>query len=124
MALEIDVFKKENENVIILQLRGSLDTQTYQQLTDLARQKISKTLKGIILDLEPLEYISSMGISAILQVRQMLESQGAQLMMSNIPNHIDQVFRTVKALPDVKIFESMEEADRYFLEIQRRAKGG
>ena len=124
MALEIDVLKKENEDMIIFQLRGSLDTQTYAQLTDLAVQQMSKPLKGVILDFASLEYISSMGISAILQVRQMLEAKGAKLMMANIPHHIDQVFRTVKALPDVKIFESMEEADRYFMEIQKRAKGG
>jgi anti-anti-sigma factor len=124
MALKIDVFKKENDDLVILQLNGSLDTQTYQQLTDIARQQMSKALNGIILDLASLEYISSMGISSILQVRQMLEAQGAKLMMSNIPDHIDQVFRTVKALPDVKVFESMEEADRYLMEIQRRAKGG
>jgi anti-anti-sigma factor len=122
MDLQIDVFRKEDSGLLVLQLKGSLDTKTYQQLSDIARQQIGKASRGMVLDLASLDYISSMGISAILQVRQMLEAAGAKLMMSNVPRHIDQVFQIVKALPDVKVFESMEEADCYFLEIQKRAK--
>ncbi len=44
------------------------------------------------------------------------------MMMANVPRHIDQVFKIVQALPDVRVFESMEEADRYFQEIQDRIK--
>ena len=53
----------------------------------------------------------------------MTEASGASFMMSNVPAHIDQVFRVVKALPNIRVFNSRQEADDYLMEIQKRAKG-
>ncbi|MFA5099263.1 MAG: STAS domain-containing protein [Candidatus Omnitrophota bacterium] len=122
MALQISVLRKEDESVVILKLQGDLDTETYNLLIEKGKQLLAKPVTGLILDLESLDYISSMGISAIMMVRKLFEEKSASFVMVNIPAPIDQVFQTVKALPDVKIFESMEEADSYFAEIQRRAK--
>lgn len=41
------------------------------------------------------------------------------LRLSNVPGHIDRVFKIVNALFDVPMFENMAEADEYFLEIQK-----
>ncbi|HQQ05907.1 MAG TPA: STAS domain-containing protein [Candidatus Omnitrophota bacterium] len=122
MALELSVFRKEDENTVIIKLKGQLDTETHTQLLDKSRQLIAKAVTGAILDLAELEYVSSMGISAILMSKKMFEEKGASFVMANIPVQIAKVFEIVKALPDVKVFESMEEADRYFMEIQKRAK--
>jgi anti-sigma B factor antagonist len=122
MALQISVLRKEDESVVIVKLQGDLDTETYNQLIEKGNQLLGKPITGLVLDLESLNYISSMGISAIMMVRKLFETKGASFIMVNIPPAIDQVFQTVKALPDVKVFESMEEADLYLGEIQRRAK--
>ena len=124
MALVLSVYRKEDENVVIIKLKGNLDTETHNQLTDKCTQLIAKAVTGLVLDLESLEYISSMGISAILIVRKMFEEKRASFVMVNVPAHIAKVFQTINALPDVRVFESMEEADRYFMEIQKRAKEG
>ena len=122
MGLKISIAKKEEENVIIMSVGGSLDTQTFQEFKNTAQAQLSASLKAIVLDLEHLEYISSMGISAILQLRTAVKAQGAVMMMSNVPEHIDKVFKIVNALPDVMIFENSEDADRYFGIIQRKVK--
>ena len=122
MGLKISIAKKEEENVIIMSVGGSLDTQTFQEFKNTAQAQLSASLKAIVLDLEHLEYISSMGISAILQLRTAVKAQGAVMMMSNVPEHIDKVFKIVNALPDVMIFENREDADRYFGIIQRKVK--
>ena len=122
MALQISVLKKEDESVVVVKLKGDLDTETYNQLIEKGNQLLTKVVTALILDLESLDYISSMGISAIMMVRKLFEAKGASFVMINIPAPIDQVFQTVRALPDVKVFESIEEADRYLGEIQKRAK--
>jgi anti-anti-sigma factor len=122
MALQISVLRKEDESVVMVKLHGDLDTETYNQLIEKGNQLLEKPLTCLVLDLKSLNYISSMGISAIMMVRKLSEAKGASFIMVNIPPAIDQVFQTVKALPDVKVFESMEEADLYLGEIQRRAK--
>ncbi|HAH21738.1 MAG: hypothetical protein A2Y00_04150 [Omnitrophica WOR_2 bacterium GWF2_43_52] len=122
MGLKISIAKKEEENVVIISLSGSLDTQTYEEFRKKAQAQLSTTLKAIVLDLERLDYISSMGISAILEIRKAAKAQGVVMMMSSVPEHIDKVFKIVNALPDVQIFENREDADRYFGIIQNQVK--
>lgn len=122
MGLQINILKDETEKMLIFKLVGSLDTETYENFMEKVALQLSKPLKAVVLDLKGLEYISSMGISAILQARGKIESIGCSLMLSNVPEHIEQVFQIVKALPDVPMFESIAEADNYFMEIQKQIK--
>jgi anti-sigma B factor antagonist len=122
MALRVSVLKKEGEGVTILSLQGSLDTETHQELRDKIKLQLAEAPHALVLDLELLDYISSMGISAIIEASRMAEDAGTTFMISNVPEHINQVFKIVKALPKVAIFENMEEADQYLLEMQKRYK--
>ncbi|GEM_PF-2239095 len=122
MGLKISVLTNEDEKTVVFMLNGSLDTETSQQLKDKAIIQLKKELKTVVLDLKSLDYISSMGISVILEMREMIESIGCNFMMANVPAHIDHVFKTVNALPDVIMFENIKEADDYFLAIQKQIK--
>jgi anti-anti-sigma factor len=124
MSLDIGVLRKEGENNVIIKLSGQLDTESHTQLTEKGRQVMSGPATGLVLDLEDLEYISSMGISSIMTLKKLCDEKGAGFVMVNVPAQIEKVFEIVKALPDVRVFESMQEADRYFMEIQKRAKDG
>jgi anti-sigma B factor antagonist len=123
MALKLSVIKKEGEGTVIVSLRGSLDTETHQALRDAIKLELTKSPKALVLDFQTLDYISSMGISALIEASKSAESIGTTFMISNIPEQINQVFKIVKALPpNVAMFETMEEADQYLLEIQKRYK--
>ncbi len=122
MGLKISVLTNEDEKAVVFMLSGSLDTETYLQLKDKAAMQLKKDLKTVVLDLKALDYISSMGISVILETRKMIESAGGNFMMANVPAHIDHVFKTVNALPGVPMFENIKEADEYFLAIQKQIK--
>lgn len=122
MGLKISVLTNEDEKAVVFMLIGALDTENYQQLKDKAATQLKKELKNLVLDLKSLDYISSMGISVILEIRKMTESIGGNFMMANVPAHIDHVFKTVNALPDVPMFENIKEADEYFLAIQKQIK--
>ena len=122
MGLKISVLANEDEKTIVFMLIGSLDTETHQQLMDKTILQLKKAIKTVVLDLKSLDYISSMGISVILEMRKMIEAIGCNFMMANVPAHIDHVFKTVNALPDVIMFENIKEADEYFLAIQKQIK--
>ncbi len=122
MGLKISVLTNEDEKAVIFILIGSLDTENYQGLKDKAEIYFKKNPKAVVLDFKSLDYISSMGISVVLEIRQKTESIGGSFMMSNVPPHIDYVFKTVNALPDVPMFENIKEADEYFLAIQKQIK--
>lgn len=122
MALKISVLTNEEDKTVVFMLAGSLDTETYQQLKDKIMLHLKKDLKTIVLDLKALDYISSMGLGVILEARKMAQSIGGNFLMANVPEHIDHVFKTVNALPDVPMFENIKEADEYFLAIQKQIK--
>jgi anti-anti-sigma factor len=124
MPLVINTLKRKEDNAVIFCLKGSLDTQTHEELTNAVKKCIVFPPKAVLLDLKALDYISSMGVSAILESRRMAEEKGGSFMMLNIPKHIEQVFKIINALPDVKVFESIEEADNYLLVMQKRVKEG
>ena len=71
--------------------------------------------------MQGLSYISSMGVSTILNARKSAEQKGAAFVMTNLKPQIKAVFDIIKALPDVCVFENMEEADRYLTQMQKKA---
>ncbi len=122
MALKINVFRSEDGKTVVFMLSGSLDTETSQEFKDKFEVQMKKTSTAVVLDLKGLDYISSMGISVVLEAKKSSDDAGASFMMSNVPAHIEHVFKTVNVLPDTQMFENREEADRYFKQIQERVK--
>ncbi|NJN79455.1 MAG: STAS domain-containing protein [Anaerolineales bacterium] len=61
--IQIDV--SQEKDVVILQLGGQLDGQTYQELIDKAKDVYKDGAKNLLLDLSELTYISSAGLVAL-----------------------------------------------------------
>ncbi len=121
MALAIKVYERE-EGVFVVALTGSLDSATYGELEDKVTPFLMETTRALIFDLKHLEYISSMGVSVVLKAKKAIESFGNSFLMINMQPQIKTVFEIVKALPSIALFESLEEADAYLTEMQRRAR--
>lgn len=123
MPLEIKVKEKE-PGVIDVILRGNLDTSTYESLEKEMEQAVAKSPQIIVLDLEKLEYISSMGLRVIAKTKKLLQASDGELMIVNIKPHIKEVFDIVKALPAQQIFRDMDELDKYLIARQKIVKEG
>lgn len=119
--LEISYVKREDGAVIVC-LKGSLDTETYENLQSQVEKIFTYLKKMIVLDLKELEYISSMGISALFTVKRWAEEKSIDYAMVNVPKHIQEVLKIIEALPEVTLFKSVEEADEYFASVQKRVK--
>lgn len=122
MGLGISVLRREDEDTIIMELSGSLDTETYLDFKDKSDKQFAKSPKALVLDLKNLEYISSMGVSAVLDAYKIAGSKGISFLLSNMPAHIEHVFKIIRALPGIQVFESVEEADKYLAAMQKRIK--
>jgi anti-anti-sigma factor len=119
--LEIGNVKRE-DGVVIVYLKGSLDTESYENLQNQVEKLLTYLKKMLILDLKDLEYISSMGISALFTVKRWAQDKSVEFAMVNVPTHIQEVLKIIDALPEVTLFKSVEEADEYFDSVQRRVK--
>ena len=111
MGLDIKVIKKKNF-VYCVELTGSLDTETYQQLEEELKEIIDEKTKMVILDMAGVDYISSAGVGVVIWARKTLKKYNASFSMVNLQPQIQKVLDALKILPMIDIFENMPEADK------------
>ena len=103
-----------------LSLDGRLDMETYEQLQAAVDMMFESTVKGVRLDMDGLEYINSMGLRVIFMAAKKAKAQGATFVISRPQPQVKAILDIANALPAQSIFASIEEADRYFDNIQKK----
>jgi anti-anti-sigma factor len=119
MALETKVTER-NPGFFMVALEGRLDSHTYEGCEAKLAPVLESDVQVLMFEMGQLSYISSMGLRVILKARKAVEGKGGSLIMAHLQPQIAKVFEIANALPDVNIFESVEEADRYLDLMQRR----
>ena len=105
-----------------ISLSGRLDGSTYSRLEQFIASLMKTQVKGIVLDMGRLDYISSMGLRVIFKTMKDLKPGNGVLLVTNMQPQVKKVFEIAKALPDDSIFVSVQEADQYYDIIQERVK--
>ncbi len=116
MALEIKIIKKK-DYVYVVELKGSLDTETSPLLQEELNEIIDEKTKAVLIDMKGVTYISSSGIGVIIGVKKKLKQKQANFAMIDLQPQIEKVFNAMKILPIVDIFDNMPEADQYIDQI-------
>ena len=122
MALDIKVSKKK-DYVYSIELKGSIDTETYQQLEKELKEIINDKTRAIIWDMEGVSYISSFGIMLMISTQKALKENHAAFTMVNLQPPIKKVLDAVRILPMLDIFDDMLEADKYIDQIIKEELG-
>jgi anti-sigma B factor antagonist len=121
MSLKITVEERMSA-MFKVHISGVLDTSTYKQFDSQIAPLLVKKTDTIILDMEKLEYISSMGVRSVQKVSKQMKDFNGKMLMINVPLHIKEVFEIIKAMPSEDIFESIEEMDKYLISRQNKVK--
>lgn len=116
MELSIKVIKKK-DYVYTVELKGSIDNDTYQQLENELEEIIKESTKAVILDMGGVSYISSIGIRVIISAKKKTTEKNATFAMTNLQPQIKRIFDMMKILPMFDIFDDMPEADKYIDQI-------
>jgi len=104
-----------------ISLEGRLDTSTYKQFEALLDSMGLGKVRGIRFDLSGLTYMSSMGLRMFFKASSLVRVTNGKMALKNLQPAIKKVFEIANALPSFSVFESVEEADRYFDRIQKKA---
>lgn len=86
----MNINERKNNNEIILELTGRLDTTTAPKL-ERVLQDFTDDIKSVILDLEHLEYLSSAGLRIILLMQKHMNKKG-HMVVKNVNETIMEVF--------------------------------
>ena len=112
MGLKVDIEKNSEGNQLTVSLTGSLDSDTYQEVEKKVLPLINASIKGVLLNMQGLTYISSIGFSVIFRAKQSVEKYGGTLVIANLQPNVKKIFDSVKVIPE-SIFATLQEADDY-----------
>lgn len=118
MALKIDV-DKSIEGAFVVSVSGEINTETSVEM-EKTLNPILAIAKSIVLNMEDVDYISSMGISVIFKAKKAMEAKQGSFVMTSLQPQIKRTFEIINALPKMCVFGSMQEADDYLLSMQRK----
>jgi anti-anti-sigma factor len=114
--------EEKNPGVFILYPVGSLDSNTYEILDKRIDLILEGSPKVIVLDMENLDYISSMGVRVVIKAKKNMMKNSGDLILMNLQPQIHKVFEIINALPSQQVFSSTQELDHYLDRIQRKIK--
>jgi anti-sigma B factor antagonist len=123
MPLNVRV-EENTKGMYVIYSEGSIDANTHTILGSEVDTILKKSPSLIIFDMKDVNYMSSAGVGVILTAEQSLKRQGGDVLMVHLQPQIKKVFDIVQALPSQKIFASVEEMDKYLMEMQRKVKEG
>ena len=119
MPIKVSVVKKE-EGVFVVSPFGSIDSSNYKDLEQKIVPFLAVSTKVLVLNMSAVSYISSLGIGVILVAKKVIEEQGSSFMVVNLQPQIKLAFEIIKAIPNMRVFENLEEADKYLSEMQKK----
>lgn len=88
--MEISIKKQENE--VLVQLAGRLDTPASQDIAKDVESLVQLADNTIIMDCSGLSYISSSGLRIFLTLRKAAAEKGGKVIVRNITDAIRSVF--------------------------------
>ena len=81
-------------------------------------------VKSVYLDISGLNFVSSMGLGAILRTRKTIETKGAAFAVAGAQPQVAKVFEITRLLPREIMFANVAEADAYLATVQRKVLSG
>ncbi|MBN2120805.1 MAG: STAS domain-containing protein [Candidatus Omnitrophica bacterium] len=118
MSLKVTIEEKDKGSFRVIP-SGSLDTATYTILEDKLKPVLSSSPRVLVFDMAGITYISSLGLNTMIKTRKALQEMNGTLIITNLRPQVKKVFDIVEALPNMNVFESIEEADAYLSRMQQ-----
>ena len=102
-------------DVTVLSIKGKLaDTPEMNKLHDKIASIMDEQAKNIVIDLQHVHRIASVGIGAILRCLTTVRNKGGDLRLTGLSDTIRSVFSITKIIGIIKIFDTVSEAVQSF----------
>jgi anti-sigma B factor antagonist len=97
-------------DVAVLRLRGELDADTTFQLHSLLADLLERPVPKIVVDLTDLKFCDSVGLSAFITSKQVIDARGGWLSFAGPCPFLAQLMETVGVSRYFAIFPEVEDA--------------
>ena len=112
--------KEQKQGSFVATLEGPIDTYTHEQFNYYLERILKPSTKSIILDMNKVDYISSMGIGSLFKIRKFAKQHKAQFLIIGLQPQVKKVLDMVQAMPAESLFKDIKEMDEYLDAIQKK----
>jgi anti-anti-sigma factor len=119
MELKVNVVEK-TPGYFVFKPVGSIDSVTGEMLEQRVNYILKGSPKGIVFDMQQIDYMSSAGVRIVFKVQKEMKQKGGMFSIINMQPQIKKVFEIINALPTLHVFESIEELDQYLDKMQKK----
>jgi len=119
-ALKIEVTEK-SQAVFTVKLDGPIDTSTHENFDYYLEKILKPSTKNIILDMQKVNYISSMGVGSLFKIRKFTKQHNIKFLIVGLQPQVKKVLDAVQAMPAEAIFRDIQEMDEYLDQLQKKA---
>jgi len=106
------------DDIFVINLRGSLDSVTSRDLKKYLDEKRKKGYYRILINCDSLDFISSGGISFLLQLYQEVEKGNFSFALQDINREILSLFSLLGLTAKLPIFSSRQDCESYLLQTE------
>ena len=116
MRVEIKSNQKKKGYYTVIP-HGPIDSDSHNNFREAVQRLLVKSTRSILIDLKNVDYISSAGFGVLFSMQNFLKKNKGELLFCHLKPQIQKLFDVMKVLPADNIFNSLEEADEYLLNI-------
>lgn len=103
---------KKDQNVLIVFVEGRIDTVTAPDFQARMEELLDQGEKGLLIDLQKLEYVSSAGLRSILITAKKAKSLGGCVSCCSLQDMVRKVFEISGFTKMIPVFDSLEDGLR------------
>lgn len=123
MPLKIDIEERVGAGgqlAQVVKVVGELDNTTWTQGAAALKGLIAKPFPHVVFHLVELNFVSSAGVSVLIDARKRLEAKKVTVTAVGMRPAIRKVFDILQTMPASQIFGSVAELDEYLAAIQAK----
>jgi anti-anti-sigma factor len=94
-------------DVAILSVNGRLDAASSPEFTRIATKQMDAGYGRLVIDLKKVDFLSSAGIKALVQITQHSRRQGGDLRIANVRGQIKQVINLAGLNTVIKVYPNV-----------------
>ncbi len=114
MGFSFDI--KKDKEIIYVSLKGNLmSKQQIQSLLDEVDYFFNEGIKKIIIELSDMEYMNSTGLSVLINIFTQARNRGGEVILTNIPEKINQLLIITKLNSIFNIEDTVEYAKKVLI---------
>ncbi|MGB0882923.1 MAG: STAS domain-containing protein [Vicingaceae bacterium] len=114
MSFAFEINKEEE--LILISLKGNLmGKEQVQELLDEIDFFYNEGVKKIIINLSEMEYMNSSGLSVLINIFTQARNKGGEVVITNIPEKINQLLIITKLNSIFNIEETVEDAKKILI---------